>query len=89
MSTPPSTITRRLFASTISMRPDDAGTAGRTSGRGQADLTNLVIEFGGQVLVLAYGEARRRDQKELIELGLDRSAVKKRQPKKPRQQRSN
>jgi hypothetical protein len=25
-----------------------------------ADLTKLVIEFGGQVLVLPYGEARRR-----------------------------
>jgi hypothetical protein len=32
---PASTITRRLFTSTISRRPDDAGTAGRTSGLGQ------------------------------------------------------
>jgi hypothetical protein len=49
----------------------------------------LVIEFGGQVLVLPYGEARRRDRKELIELGLDRSAAKARQPKKRRGQRSS
>src|SRR6201994_1747062 len=32
ISTPPSTITRRLFANTISMRPDPAGTKGRGSG---------------------------------------------------------
>jgi hypothetical protein len=30
----------------------------------------LVIEFGGQVLALPYGEARRRDRKELIERAL-------------------
>jgi hypothetical protein len=31
-----------------------------------ADLTKLVIEFGGQVLVLPYGEARRRGDKAVL-----------------------
>jgi Arc/MetJ-type ribon-helix-helix transcriptional regulator len=37
------------------------------------------------------GDARSRSDaiRQLIELGLDSSAVKTRQPKKPRQQRSN